>query len=142
MKTTKTFLLLAVILICSNFTAAQTFFVPPYDAGMMTHWVVVDQTTGIEEPNKTIPINFTLNQNYPNPFNPTTLIQFGLPRDSDIRLIVFNLLGREIAVLAEGEYTAGTYSVTFNATNLTSGIYLYQLVAGTQRLTGKMILMK
>ena len=112
------------------------------DAGMMTHWVVVDKPTGIEEPNKTIPINFTLNQNYPNPFNPTTLIQFGLPRDSDIRLVVFNLLGREIAVLAEGEYTAGTYSVTFNATNLTSGIYLYQLVAGTQRLTGKMILMK
>ncbi len=112
------------------------------DAGMMTHWVVVDQPTGIEEPNKTIPINFTLNQNYPNPFNPTTQIQFGLPRDSDIRLVVFDLQGREVQVLAQGGYTAGTHTVTANMKNFASGLYLYQLDTPTAKLTGKMLLIK
>ena len=88
------------------------------------------------------PETFRLEQNYPNPFNPTTQIQFSLPQDSDIRLAVFDLLGREVQVLAEGRYTAGTYSVAFDGTNLASGVYLYQLQAGTQRLTGEMILMK
>jgi len=112
------------------------------DAGMMTHWVVVDQPTGIEDPDQSIPNNFSLNQNFPNPFNPTTLIQFSLPQDSDVRLIVFNLLGLEIAVLAEGEYAAGTYSVTFDGMSLASGVYLYQLVAGTKRLTRKLLFIK
>ena len=74
--------------------------------------------------------------------NPNTQIQFGVPCDSDIRLVVFNLLGLEIAVLAEGEYTAGTYSITFDGMNLASGVYLYQLVAGTKRLTRKLLLIK
>ncbi|MCH8874350.1 T9SS type A sorting domain-containing protein [candidate division KSB1 bacterium] len=97
---------------------------------------------GIENEINIIPEAYSLNQNYPNPFNPTTQIQFSLPQDSDIRLAVFDLLGREVQVLAEGRYTAGTYSVAFDGTNLASGVYLYQLQAGTQRLTGEMILMK
>jgi len=88
------------------------------------------------------PETFRLEQNYPNPFNPTTQIQFSLPQDSDIRLVVFDLLGREVQVLAEGRYTASTYSVTFDGTNRASGIYLYQLQAGTQQLTGEMTLTK
>ncbi len=112
------------------------------DAGMMTHWVVVDQPTDIGEPNQPIPSDFSLYQNYPNPFNPTTQIRFSLPQDSDIRLVVFNLLGLEIEVLAEGEYTAGTYSVTFDGMNLASGVYLYQLVTGTKRLTRKLLFIK
>ena len=88
------------------------------------------------------PETFRLEQNYPNPFNPTTQIQFSLPQGNDIRLVVFDLLGREVHVLAEGRYTAGTYSVTFDGTNRASGVYLYQLQAGTQQLTGEMTLTK
>ena len=87
-------------------------------------------------------MEFVLHQNYPNPFNPTTTIRFSLPQDSDIRLVVFDLLGRQVQVLAEGGYTTGTYSVMLDGTNLASGVYLYQLEAGMQRLTGRMILMK
>lgn len=96
----------------------------------------------VEDASELKPETFRLEQNYPNPFNPTTQIQFSLPQDSDIRLAVFDLLGREVQVLAVGRYTAGTYSVAFDGTNLGSGVYLYQLQAGTQRLTGEMILMK
>ena len=88
------------------------------------------------------PETFGLAQNYPNPFNPTTQIQFSLLRDSDTRLVVFDLMGRQVQVLIQGTFTAGTHSVTFDGTNLASGVYLYELQAGTQRLTGKMILMK
>ena len=88
------------------------------------------------------PETFRLEQNYPNPFNPTTKIQFSLAQDSDIRLIVFDLLGREIQVLAEGRYEAGSYSATFDATNLDTGAYLYQLETATQRLSGNMLLIK
>ena len=88
------------------------------------------------------PETFGLEQNYPNPFNPTTQIQFSLPRDSDTRLVVFDLMGRQVQVLVQGTYTAGTHAVTFDGTNLASGVYLYELQAGTQRLTGEMILIK
>ena len=103
-------------------------------AGLITS--VSDQAKSI------VPTTANLAQNYPNPFNPTTRIQFSLPQDSDIRLVVFDLLGREIKVLAEGRYTADLHSVTFDGANLASGVYLYQLQAGTQRLTGKMLLLK
>ena len=88
------------------------------------------------------PETFGLEQNYPNPFNPTTQIQFSLARDSDTRLVVFDLMGRQVQVLVQGTFTAGTHSVTFDGTNLASGVYLYELQAGTQRLTGEMILIK
>ncbi|MCH8034030.1 MAG: T9SS type A sorting domain-containing protein [Bacteroidetes bacterium] len=65
-----------------------------------------------------------------------------MPRHSDIRLVIFDLLGREIAVFAEGKYTAGMYSVMLNATNLVSGVYPYQFEAGTKRLTRKLLLIK
>ena len=88
------------------------------------------------------PETIRLEQNHPNPFNPTTGIQFSLTQDSDIRLIVFDMLGREIRVLAKGRHNAGTYTATFDATNLPTGAYLYQLETGTQRLTGTMLLIK
>ena len=80
--------------------------------------------------------------NYPNPFNPTTQIMFSLPTDSDIRLVVFDVLGRAVQLLAKGRYKAGTYTVTANMKNFTSGLYLYQLDTRTGKLTGKMLLIK
>jgi len=73
-------------------------------------------------------------------YSPATQIQFGLPAPSAIKLIVFDLLGRQVRVLAEGHYPAGMHAVTFDATNLASGLYLYELKTNTGRLTGKMLL--
>ena len=77
-----------------------------------------------------------------NPFNPSTQIQFGLPQDGNIRLVVFNLLGHHVQVLAEGRYKAGLHSIIFEGANLTSGVYLYRLETATERLTGKMQLLR
>ena len=86
---------------------------------------------------------FALSQNYPNPFNPTTTIQFSLPAfTSDVRLEVFDLLGRSVAVLATGSMDAGQYSVRFEGAGLSSGMYLYRLQAGEQVSIRKMILLK
>ncbi len=88
------------------------------------------------------PDNFQLGQNYPNPFNPSTTIFYQLPRSSQVRLTVYDLLGREIMTLVNREQPAGEYSVKVNAGNLPSGIYLYRLEAGSFIQTRKMMLLK
>ncbi|MCL4551047.1 MAG: T9SS type A sorting domain-containing protein [Bacteroidetes bacterium] len=89
-----------------------------------------------------LPTEFLLGDNYPNPFNPTTKISFSLPQKSQVKLKVFDVLGREIQILADGVYEAGKYEVEFNATNLPSGVYFYNLTTGTNSITKKMLLMK
>lgn len=83
-----------------------------------------------------------LKQNYPNPFNPSTSIRFALPESSDIRLEIFTLQGRRLAILADGPYQAGFHSVDFDASRLAGGLYLYRLTADGQAITRKMIIMK
>ncbi len=73
---------------------------------------------------------FILYPNYPNPFNPTTKINYSIPKQSIVTLKVFDVLGREIATLVNKEQSVGNYEVEFNASNLTSGIYLYRIQAG------------
>jgi hypothetical protein len=70
---------------------------------------------------------FVLEQNYPNPFNPSTKIRFSIPKSSMLKLSVYNVIGEEIAVLADGYYDAGYHEVNFKAQNLPSGVYLYKL---------------
>ena len=97
-----------------------------------------------------IPTEYTLLQNYPNPFNPSTTIKFSVPKESNIKLSIYNLLGQEVNVLINNQVQpAGTYNVTFDAHNLTSGIYFYRLTAspiekGTNNFVDvkKMILLK
>ena len=89
-----------------------------------------------------LPKETALYDNYPNPFNPTAKISFSLPQKSEIKLKVFDVLGREIQILAEGIYEAGKYEVEFNASNLPSGVYFYNLTSGTNSITKKMLLMK
>ena len=81
-------------------------------------------------------------QNYPNPFNPTTKISFSLQQKSQIKLKVFDVLGREIQILADGVYEAGKHEVEFNATNLPSGVYFYNLTTGSNSITKKMLLLR
>jgi hypothetical protein len=92
--------------------------------------------------NNQLPSSYALNQNYPNPFNPETKISFALPKAGIVKLAVYDMLGREVAVLENGFRTAGTHSIDFNASNLASGVYLYTLKTGDFTDTKKMVLMK
>jgi hypothetical protein len=89
-----------------------------------------------------LPTEFNLGQNYPNPFNPATLIVYELPEPTRVQLSVFDMLGREVAVLVDGDKAAGRHAVRFNAQGLTSGIYVYRIHAGTFTQTRKFTLMK
>jgi spore coat protein A len=86
--------------------------------------------------------SFQLNPNYPSPFNPTTTISFSLPEAAPTRLVVFDITGRTVATLADGWQEAGVHRVTFDGSQLASGVYFYQLTSGTQSQTHKMIMLK
>ena len=85
---------------------------------------------------------FELSNNYPNPFNPVTTIRYELPVNSNVRLEVFDILGRRVAVLVDGMIEAGVHEVTFNASNLASGVYLYRLSTADFVQTRQMVLVK
>ena len=87
-------------------------------------------------------IEFSLAQNYPNPFNPSTVINYSLSKASDVHLIIYNMLGQEVATLVNTKQEAGIFSIEFNASNLTSGIYFYSIKAGEFVSVRKMLLMK
>lgn len=95
----------------------------------------------IDTPNRAdLPLETRLDGNYPNPFNPTTVIRYQLSVAGDTRLSVYDILGREVAVLVNQERAAGRYEVTFDASGLSSGVYLYRLQSGghvvsTRRMT-------
>jgi len=95
-----------------------------------------------EETFQQIPENFSLSQNYPNPFNPITTIRFELPEDEKVSLKIFNILGEEVSTLVNTDLKAGQHEFQFNANNLSSGIYFYQLQAGSFVQTKKMILIR
>lgn len=98
--------------------------------------------TGAEDEETGIPGEFALFQNYPNPFNPETRISFDLPRESSVKLKIFDMLGREIAVILDEVKPAGRHNVEFHPGNLSSGIYLYRLDTGDRIFTKKMTLLK
>jgi len=97
--------------------------------------------TGIKT-NTVIEKTFTLSQNYPNPFNPSTNISFTLPTKSFVTLKVYDLLGRGVATLVEGELSAGNHSQEWNATNFASGVYFCRLQAGKYSATKKLLLIR
>lgn len=103
-----------------------------------TAWIITD----VEKLDDPIPASFRLEQNYPNPFNPTTKIRYNIPQNSYVRLKVFNLLGEEIQTLFNGEQRAGVYEATFDASDLTSGVYFYTLKTENTSITKKMILVR
>jgi len=90
-----------------------------------------------------LPVYVRLKQNYPNPFNPATQIQFELPAQQVVNLSVYDLTGRQVATLVQNEsIQAGVHTVSFDATNLSSGVYMYRLQAGSVVLTRKLTLVK
>jgi hypothetical protein len=89
-----------------------------------------------------MPSKVSLHQNYPNPFNPVTNIRFELPVAADVRLEIFDVTGRKIATLSNGNYASGAHTVQFDATNIGSGVYVYRLQAGGEVMIGKMTLIK
>ena len=99
-------------------------------------------TVGVNTISTEIPRVFSLSQNYPNPFNPTTNIQFGVPKNSLVTIKVYDLLGREVAVLLNEQKQAGTYQVDFNAASLSSGVYFYRMEAGTFADIKRMVVIK
>ena len=88
------------------------------------------------------PLHYSLAQNYPNPFNPTTILTYQLPIAIDVKLEVFDVIGKKVATLVNERQSAGTHNITFNASALSSGVYFYRLQAGTFSQTRKMLLVK
>lgn len=101
-----------------------------------------NQITSVESDLNNIPSDYVLNQNYPNPFNPSTKISFGLPQRSNVSLRVFNALGEQVAELVNGSLEAGTHTYNFDASDLTSGIYIYSLQTDAGIISNKMTLIK
>lgn len=105
------------------------------------------ELSGIQPISNKIPQQFSLEQNYPNPFNPSTKIRFQVPpvgayHDTPLRLVVYDILGKEVATLVNEPLAPGSYEVNFDAGNLTSGLYFYKLTSGTFTETKKMVLLK
>ncbi len=100
-------------------------------------------TTGVkQEPDKGLPTEYRLEQNYPNPFNPATTIAFSLPSKQSATLKVYDVLGREVAVLINESKEPGKYIVSFDASGLPSGTYFYRLQAGSFVATKKLMLLR
>jgi hypothetical protein len=121
-------------------------------AGAVINGVTYGNITNVEDELE-IPTNFSLEQNYPNPFNPTTTIKYSIPRhggnanvgtnrDLPVQLKIYDMLGNEIAALVDEQKSPGIYEVTFDGSNLTSGVYFYQLFTGSFSETKKFVLMK
>ena len=89
-----------------------------------------------------VPAVYSLEQNYPNPFNPATIINFSIPKSADVRLAIYDALGREVDILIDKEMTAGNYNVDWNASGYAAGIYFYTISANDFTSTKKMVLLK
>lgn len=122
----------------NGFTGSDSFTYTVADGkgGRATGTVSVEIVAG------SLPDHFVLKQNYPNPFNPSTTIAFGLPEKAHVTIEVFNMLGQRIATLVDGERSAGQHLVTFDASNLPGGTYLYRMRTGRFSDTKKLILLK
>ena len=141
----------------SIFISISIFDSTGSEPASINSWVLIDNlilddvATGIENEGNT-PQSFSLSQNYPNPFNPTTVIKYQIRKfkkqikpnikNSKVSLIVYDLLGKEVATLVNKRQTAGSYKVNFNGSQLTSGVYLFRLNVGEYVQTRKMTLMK
>jgi plastocyanin len=126
-----------------TFTTAGDFpyYCEPHLSMGMTGTIIVQNPVGVSD-EEMLTDQFELEQNYPNPFNPSTRINYSVPSASFINLKVFDILGNEVAILVNEEKPAGEYQLEFDASELTGGVYFYQLTSNSFVETKKMILMK
>ena len=101
-----------------------------------------DQTVSAEDIMADLPQEVGLEQNYPNPFNPVTTIQYQLPADTHVELTVYNTLGQQVETLVDGRVEAGTHEVSFDGSNLASGVYIYRLQTDRKVISNQMTLVK
>lgn len=111
------------------------------DAYTRSAYVFENSLVSVED-NESVVREFALDQNFPNPFNPSTMIRFHLPQSEKVSLYVSNVLGNRVATLVDDVKGAGSHVVTFNAVDLSSGIYFYTIVAGNKSITKKMLFVK
>ena len=108
-----------------------------------TNWSATNYVLSVDEKGLSgIPTSFNISQNYPNPFNPSTKINYSVKEASNVKIIVYDVLGRAVETLVDGFKPAGNYELTFNAENLPSGLYLYTFESGSTKITKKMTLLK
>jgi len=112
-----------------------------YGYGDLCTWVVNESWTGVDE-NIAVPFTFEVGNNYPNPFNSTTVIPFSLNRATDVRISIYDVTGRLVVNLFEGSVQAGSHTVAWDGSNVTSGIYIYTLEAAGVRHVGKMTFLR
>ena len=124
------------------YVSGRTVFDNDSEAMAVTIKYTDESVTGTDKENNNLPGTFQLSQNYPNPFNQTTNISWNIKQNSFISLKVYNILGQEIATLVNGMKSAGTHTVSFNAEDLSSGVYLYKLETNEFSQTRKMLLYK
>ncbi len=107
----------------------------------LNHPVQVKKTVGVED-EKTLPTQFNLKQNYPNPFNPNTTISYSIPIQTNVNISVYDVSGKEIAILVNEVKSPGSYNINFSAKNLPSGVYYYKITTNEYTETRKMVLLK
>jgi phosphodiesterase/alkaline phosphatase D-like protein len=118
-------------------SSSNSFGTSPY-----SETITVTPVVGIQDASSTLPTKYDLLQNYPNPFNPSTIIKYQLPESGFVTIKVYNITGSEICTLVSETKSAGTHEVRFNASNLTSGTYIYKIQSGKFSQTKKMLLLK
>ena len=125
-----------------NFSSDDVGWGSQFATNVVYKYVGPRITSVEEEIINLLPTGYSLSQNYPNPFNPSTKFRYSVPQSSKVVIKVFDILGKEITTLMNEEKLAGTYELTWNASNLPSGVYFYQLKAGEFTQTMKMLLLK
>ena len=123
------------LLIANNYMLAGTF-------GQSIWRRPLSELVGIQNISSETPSKFSLSQNYPNPFNPTTKIKFAMPKSGNAKIVVYDVMGREVQTLVNERLQAGTYEATFDGSTLNSGVYFYKLIVNGQSETKKMLLLK
>ncbi|MFZ4590732.1 MAG: T9SS type A sorting domain-containing protein [Ignavibacteria bacterium] len=114
-------------------------------AGTNTAFVwrrALSELTSVYNSNIEIPSSYSLSQNYPNPFNPMTNVKFSIVKSGDVKIVVYDVMGREVQTLLNERLNAGTYEVKFDGSGLTSGVYFYRMVTGEFTKTKRMLLIK
>lgn len=133
--------------ILSRYIIAATIAAPVYSGSMMLDnpifsWGENHLKTEIVLTSNVTPNGYYFGQNFPNPFNPVTNIYFSIPKSQNIKIILTNILGNEVGIVADGHYSAGRYKAEFDASFLTSGVYFYKLETSDFSETKKMTIIK